>query len=511
MYNGVRIAYTNKSKSLGADEIDDAEISGFPPLVSPAKYLSAIFPPSWVVLLIHTLAIIAIQNANFGIDISLNCYLAGRFTGFPINLSKFLSLCIIFLIAWYVYIYLYQKQLKLDVFPFLLRRARDGHDSQLVMDQQISEPSDSYMRNVTCMAFVPQDQQSGNKPTYYLRRPNRTPESKRKLHRFIGLLSLVYLTGAFFALIIFTPVIIWGGLTDYLYLKAYPTCSPELEQLAAAGQANYFTMHFVSKHRVIITCLDIIHSLKILIDIVSALTFPAIMILTLAYDLEIYWEAIRRELEKLSAEYKLHHMVDLYDRSQCKSDQFYAATTGHQALTLAWHFDRDCRYESEKERNPELKVQIIQRQILDFFSLLDTYDKIVSAWISNACLVWLAIFGSTSYQIFYSQDPNYILLLRAFQCASVILIAGPVTYLMRIAGVTSSTYPMICALMAYERVWWSRTVWEKILDFYTYKANKHGFSLLLHPQMTWMFLFHLVCTTLSAVITIETLKVNRQS
>lgn len=519
LYNPVRLAYTKRSKHQDvADEIDNVELSGFPPLLSPLKFNSALTAATCVIVIVQTLAVISIQDVNLGLDMSLNCYLIGRLNGYPSDLCKFFSLATCFILTWLLFAYLQGGRLRFDVIPFVLRKC-DEKDSCEQLKKM--EHGESYMRDVVYMKIVVQGEKGGDS-TCYLRRLNRTNECKKKIREFISVAHSLYMSLFSFFVILTLPVVIWGTLNDYLYLKAYPTCSPELEQLAAAGKTSYFTSHLtLTRHRLIASLADMIWSVKISLDIIISLLFPAFVNLIMGYDLKIYWQAIRLKLDALLVDCKVQsmaaeqHSYGQQNSRRRKSNLSYVPLVdGHLAhdlrdVTMGRRYSRISDYEEEEE--PDLGVQMIQHQITDFFALLRTYDRSVSLWLSIACLIWLFLFSFTSYVIFYSQDQVYTWLLRSFQISSIVVVVVPATLQMQIPSATKAAYPVICALMANEKVRRSKIVWKKILEYFTDDMGRYGFTLFFSHQVSWMTLFQLAATTVSYVVILATLKLQHSN
>lgn len=511
MYESIRKSYA--ASRVTSNELDNVKLSGFPRLMSPFKYTNKVLSALSILLMAQTLLIIAIEQGYVNLDSSANCYLIGRLNGLPNRLCKILSFTPFFVLTWRAFIYSIEGKLMLDAVPFALRRVSDREEGADKL-----EVNDAYMKKVLYIKFNPWCQHPGSKNlTKHMLRLNRTLQAKSKLNEFIILLTLVSMPIACFIAILLTLVSFWGGLADYWYLEAYPTCSPELEHLAAAGQTNYFTIHLITRHRVISAILGTAFNLVTFTDILRVLYSSVFMVLLMAYDLQKYWDAIWRKLDQLNDEYKSDQMVGKrFASTQYTSapkyrhhsgllhvpeqTQYFRPKTKHQNFD----FDSLC----ENEERPKLKVQDIQRYIIDYFSLLKNYDRCVSGWLTNGCFVWLAFFGSISYISYWSQDQHFVWALRAFQLCSVMLIAGPLAFLMRVPKSARSAYPVICALMAHEQVSQSKRIWKKILEFYT--TNHYGFTFLNGFQFSWLTVLQLVSYAISSIFILETHKEHSQ-
>jgi len=453
----------------------------------------------------HATAVILVYEGFFGLDIHMNCYILGRLSlhEAAVKIAPWLQLLTNVLHSILLYIVIiFESQYRLDALLFLLTDEKklelqlNGDLGKGCEKLGIKSPKNNYLKEIL---YIEMRSGAGDGFRHYLR-PNRTLLAHRQLTESFERI-LLWSMRLFYLLIIITePIIFNTGFFDINYIKSYPTCSPELESLAAEGKLSRWSITiYPPNHRLLVGPFDIIINLYVYLDDLMALIFPTSIALLLSRDLALYWTHIKQDL--------LDYLSNV--RRSLAEDSNPNDSLNHidnESPTFAQFTNLNLSIKNNKYR---LRAFILQRQITDFFSQQRRCDKFISPSVSFLFIIWITVFVTTSFMTLQINDSFVINIIRVFQVYGCAALSAPVLGLLTLRRFIRETYPIIGAIMAHERDPVSKTGWSQVLEHYTAREN-YGFTLFHSLPLTSMSLLNCFATSVSYLIIFQTFRVYLQ-
>lgn len=465
---------------------------------------------SYLLNIVKYSLLIAIQEGFF--DIRFNCYLPGRFS---LNMAfarymPALALQLAVLQSTYRFVILKCKScFEIDVVLFLVQDIEDLQEEirNVEMMNRDSNQDVSFPNNILQMAMFYQIQ-SKYRNKYRLR-PNRTFESRLELISKMRYLLL----GAFVVGCIVLTVLAIGSFVnmvfDVCFIKSYPTCCPEMENLVKNGQVSGWSFNFgICRYRMFAFVFDLIDNTTFLLDNSIVIFFLGGMTYIITEDLLSYWKYIDQTISSLLLVliYKLHFT---HKRGDCRLlDVPIVEKRRELELTknLAW-INSGIPGSSETEA-PDIVIEerIIELQgmIEDFFDSLARAGKFVGLLVKLAMAYYITcnivlLYFTSKIGDFWSLSIARVIIFNVNSAffASAYLAT-------RIKTATDRTYTRLCSLVAHDR---SRRVevWVKILENYTH-LKRNNYTVARKVPFIWPYALNVMTTSLSSFIIFETFR-----
>lgn len=472
---------------------------------------------------LQSILLIIIFDCPGIIDIHYNCYLLGR-----ISLNKYVVrfmpyvqiLSNVLALAYRYWITIHLKVLRMDTLLFVITKEEDiknqletdFNEHNIEENWPIQKPIDNYLRDILYLEVEVYDKTTRhylrpNSKQYFLR-PNRTLTAHKHIVHVMNTIWYFSLLAYWVIFIPVQPFIVDAALWDVNYLNNYPTCSPDIEELHRKGQLSRWslTLSLIPlNHRLLAGTFDVINNCILWQENLAALIFPSALVMLLAEDLILYWKSIRHKLDCLLN--KMIYYTEkglLLDYGPNSMKHLDSIMSFHQR-TNSYRHVYDLTLQNSKKIDRELNDEafLIQRQIIDFFSLLKAYDKYVSCIATYMYTLVVFAFIFCSYFAISSDNIQILTFFRAIQVFAMCTLSIPTFGILRLRGFTKTAYPILNKIMAHERNPRRQLYWKQILDFYTNKPA-YCFTILHGHPLDWMTYLNVVASSFSCLIIFET-------
>lgn len=269
-------------------------------------------------------------------------------------------------------------------------------------------------------------------------RPNRTPQSRSKLLRFMGRAHLLASLHVLGIICLATPYGLAISASERRYMSVYPDCDPLLKQLDRTGMPTLEHSKTLTWHRTLTILFDFIENSVITIDGSMLCLYGVASIFEFTHDLIVYWRQIHEKIAKLVASERLDRFRNVAMQQPEPRTQIQRS---HHVPTT-FHFERKLFQRATRE---------VQVEILDFFHQVRTVDVLLTNALSIIITGWLtlaALFTYISIVETIKTLPVDMIVVLAFiiyaltlsSCCSLVL-----------QHQCNRSYSSICALMALDR------------------------------------------------------------
>lgn len=447
--------------------------------------------------------LIIILNPYLGLDSSWNCYILGRLTIHESSFKlipyfQFLSSTL--LLLWRYIIAYIDRKYRLDCVVFLgtsKQKLGDLVSAEFDVRFDRNSPPDPWLERMLYMEIPQSD--GGN---LLFLRPNRIMRTYRELSKFFDrffvliVVATTSLTGLMF------PFILRTVLLDLYFIQVYPTCMPDLEQLAEDGKLPWWSFSVFDwppNYRLLTLPFDVLINLVVWLEDMAALLVPATFAVLFSEDLVIYWRDLSRRLDELL--YRMKNSISFSQANGFNSHPHPHYLIHGPMATMMQEFT-ESRGQARANRI-DMEIFILQQQIIDFFTQLKHYNKYVSLVASFFFLSWSVLFMASSYFAATSESMTLVMLIRILQVYGLVAILAPLYALLRIRTRTKRSYPIIASIMSFERDPARQGYWSQILEHYTDKPF-FGFTLINLYPITWLSYLNLVASSVSFLVVLDT-------
>jgi hypothetical protein len=305
--------------------------------------------------------------------------------------------------------------------------------------------------------------------TVFKLRPNRDSEARSRLSVRI---AASHIAATLVLVLLLLPIMAHTflvTLSDRVYMRAYPGCFEQLEELRAKGELPLFAVTLRGHHLVALLA-DVSLNAVVWLDSGLALSYLATLCYLLNYDLMLYWSSLQMKLEEVLSRAR--------QRSWFYLGEEWPLGDGPGPNGMASRRRRST-YDLGGDGDGQLETDICELNFgwHDFFSEVGRVDMAVSEIVTHALLIWLISCAVFSYEVAVSSGlSSFLAVLQGLFFVGLTVIAAGDRLILGLHRNCLRTYQTMCSLMAVSEHGAENMRLLKLMEFFG-KNDRTTFTL----------------------------------